>query len=350
MAKQVLSRLKSKVKSLVRRADFIPPDGNKRIYVFLSPDYGNYGDIAISYAQKVFFKKILPEYKIIEISVSKFYNYLLALKKIIKKDDIIVVMGGGNMTNIYEYYEEIRRQVVKSFPNNLIISFPQTISFTNDKSGKRSLRRSALMYSRHKNLVLFAIENGSYETMKKYFKQNEVFVVPDMVFYLKDKVGFNNDKSDLIGLCLRTDVEKLIDDDVEEKIRKKLKDYKFKIVETHTSDENIVFNKKDEQFLNFLNEIKNVRILITDRLHGMLFAYITGTPCLVFDNSNHKIRESYNAWLKDCNYIELIDEKDIDNLDKILDKIVNSEKNLIDLNENFRRMEEIIKKKIGEMQ
>ena len=95
MAKQVLSRLKSKVKSLVRRADFIPPDGNKKIYVFLSPDYGNYGDIAISYAQKVFFKKILPEYKIIEISVSKFYNYLLALKKVIKKDDIIVVVGGA---------------------------------------------------------------------------------------------------------------------------------------------------------------------------------------------------------------------------------------------------------------
>ena len=40
------------------------------------------------------------------------------------------------------------------------------------------------------------------------------------------------------------------------------------------------------------------KIVITDRLHGLIFSKITSTPCIAIDNSNNKIRETYNAWLK----------------------------------------------------
>ena len=82
-------------KMVVRREK---PDlmlGEKNVFVFLAPDYGNYGDIAISYAQRMFLRDVLPEYNVVEIPVSKFYNYLLSLKKMIKKDDLVAVMGGG---------------------------------------------------------------------------------------------------------------------------------------------------------------------------------------------------------------------------------------------------------------
>ena len=58
----------------------------------------------------------------------------------------------------------------------------------------------------------------------------------------------------------------------------------------------IIFHTKRDKF-------SKAELVITDRLHGMIFSVITKTPCLVFDNKNHKISETYTAWLKDCNYI-----------------------------------------------
>ena len=39
--------------------------------------------------------------------------------------------------------------------------------------------------------------------------------------------------------------------------------------------------------------------MITDRLHGMIFAYITNTPCIAIDNSNGKVKNFYKTWFED---------------------------------------------------
>ena len=46
----------------------------------------------------------------------------------------------------------------------------------------------------------------------------------------------------------------------------------------------------------------------------MLFCVITGTPCIVMDNSNHKIAGVYNAWLRGIPYIQMIDHQSIDEI------------------------------------
>ena len=45
--------------------------------------------------------------------------------------------------------------------------------------------------------------------------------------------------------------------------------------------------------------------MITDRLHGMIFAAITGTPCVVLQNNNHKIKATYESWLRPLKHIRL---------------------------------------------
>ena len=42
--------------------------------------------------------------------------------------------------------------------------------------------------------------------------------------------------------------------------------------------------------------------MITDRLHVMIFCYLTYTPCLAIDNSNHKVSYVFE-YLKKCGYI-----------------------------------------------
>lgn len=48
-------------------------------------------------------------------------------------------------------------------------------------------------------------------------------------------------------------------------------------------------------------------MVITDRLHGMIFCYITNTPCLVFQNNIYKVRETYE-WIKGNKNINLVSD------------------------------------------
>ena len=140
-----------------------------KVYIFLAADYANMGDVAITYAQKMYINNILPEYELIEIPYKKTIRLIPFLKRTIKSQDIITIVGGGNLTNRYDGLEEARRMVIKTFKKNNIISFPQTIEFTQDILGQESLRRTKKIYSKHKNLILFARENKSYQFMKENF-------------------------------------------------------------------------------------------------------------------------------------------------------------------------------------
>ena len=55
------------------------------------------------------------------------------------------------------------------------------------------------------------------------------------------------------------------------------------------------------------------QVVVTDRLHGLIFALITHTPCVVMSAFNHKIRE-FCAMLGETNAVRFID-RNIDRLD-----------------------------------
>ncbi|MDN6852548.1 MAG: polysaccharide pyruvyl transferase family protein, partial [Tetragenococcus koreensis] len=59
-----------------------------------------------------------------------------------------------------------------------------------------------------------------------------------------------------------------------------------------------------------LDQIKASEVVVTDRLHGMIFSAITQTPCLVFDNNYGKASAFYYNWLEDLDYIQHTTETD----------------------------------------
>ena len=48
------------------------------------------------------------------------------------------------------------------------------------------------------------------------------------------------------------------------------------------------------------------RIVVTDRLHGMIFSLITATPCVVLGNNHFKVRETYRT-LSACSYLRYVE-------------------------------------------
>lgn len=318
-------------------------NGERKIFIFMAADYGNLGDCAITYSQKEFIKRNLPVYKVVEIPISKTYSLMKELKKKISNNDIITIIGGGNSGDLYSDFEWCRQFIIKQFPKNRIISFPQTVYFSNTRAGQKLLKKSVKTYSRHKKLILCAREEYSYEIYKKYFVKNKAILVPDIVLSL-DKRELSYERNGLI-ICMRNDKEKFISNEDKKKLIDDLKlGYKISYYDTHTGS--VIHNEKErkEELEKIWTAFKKAECVITDRLHGMIFCAITGTPCVVLPNNNNKIEGVYK-WIKNIKNIEMVDN--IFQVENAIESVKNAVNNDIDLYKYFKPLNDILKEKIS---
>ncbi len=197
--------------------------------------------------------------------------------------------------------QELRvRKIIETFPNNKIIILPQTIFYGEDEESKKQFELSKKIYGKHKDLHIFAREEISYNIMKKAYKKNNIYLVPDIVLYNNDRKESYERKG--ITFLIRSDKEKSISN----KEMKRIIDQAKKISDVNITDTIIqqkVMSKERKKVLEKkLKELSKSKLVITDRLHGMVFAKITRTPCIVLSNCNHKVKGVYN-WVKDLPYI-----------------------------------------------
>ncbi len=57
-----------------------------------------------------------------------------------------------------------------------------------------------------------------------------------------------------------------------------------------------------------LLEFSCAKLVITDRIHGMLFAALTGTPCIALNNVSGKVSGAYE-WIRHLDYIQFVEEQ-----------------------------------------
>ena len=246
-----------------------------KVFIFLAADYPNLGDIAITYAQKEFLKSCFPSREIIEIPADKTIHLIKQVKEVIKPTDIITIVGGGNMGNIYEYYEDMRRTVIKNFKDNYVISFPQTIDFSDDEYGKKSLLKTIKTIRKKANILVLAREEKSYKKMKDYFGEEKVKLFPDIVISLKKKINVDIKKEDKVALCFRNDKEndksKI---KLKEKIQKEIEGKNIVRFDTVLDKNCFDYEKRYEQLNQLIETIASCNVIYKDRLHAMIFAYL----------------------------------------------------------------------------
>ena len=118
-----------------------------------------------------------------------------------------------------------------------------------------------------------------------------------------------------ILLCLRNDEESASPPRWRDDLAKRLASIGSDVCAIDTIDENenrLPIEEREWQLQKLLDAFRGAEVAITDRLHGMVFSTITGTPCVVFRSSNHKIRTTYDAWLSTHDYIKFQDDFDLD--------------------------------------
>ena len=117
--------------------------------------------------------------------------------------------------------------------------------------------------------------------------------------------------------------------------------------DTHVGKVSITENEREKYLSEIWNTFKKSKVVLTDRLHGMIFCVITGTPCIVFPNSNGKIESTYYTWLKNYKNIKLISEdfsnEDIINNIEYFLKNENIEDNVINFDIKYKKIEEVIR-------
>lgn len=249
------------------------------------------------------------KYEIIEIPLNTPVNHI---NNIINQNDVILITGGGNLGTKYESLNDLYLPIIKKFPKNKKLFFPQSYTFDSINDTSTAIDRIKNIFSKSgNNLTITARESKSYKLFKESFPKNNIILTPDIVLSLnQDKNKTKTNKSDIIML-MRSDSEKTLDQNIEKQIINALSS-KYKI----TIDDTVVSNHiSHENRLSTLdsiwNKIKQNKLVITDRLHGMIFAQITGTPCIVFDNYNNKIKMTCKDWLYDMDHIRFINPNEI---------------------------------------
>lgn len=302
---------KTRVKDICKRIK--QTSSETALYVF-SPTYGNLGDHAIAKACSMLFNRFqisFLEIPLLDLSLMKKYHKLNVMN-----GRLILVQGGGFLGTLWFQAENLLREVIENNHNSQIICLPNTIFYEDSEWGQDELEKSIGIYNSHPKLKLFAREKISLDIMKSIYR--DVELTPDMVLSLNECKDTTERHGCLI--CLRNDIEKTRTEAEENEIRKQV----FKLfydditISDMVVDHVIPLDRRNAELDAKFDEFRHAKLVITDRLHGMIFAAITGTPCIVINSKSSKIKGCYE-WIKHLEYIKF--SESVENIGQIYQQI-----------------------------
>ncbi len=291
---------KSKLAALRK---YVKTPAGQKVYILGTPTHTNLGDSAIVLAEKAFLQGVgIDKSHTKELSAGE---VLFLQKRLhISRNALIMHHGGGNLGNQWLNEELLHRQLLRDFPNIPTVIFPQTIYYTPDEAGQAEQQKSIPIYNGRKNLTLVARERQSQEIMSSLYPETNILLTPDIVLSATMET-FGVKPADRHGvlLCMRSDAERSMSDSERQQILTYLNKcgVPYRVTDMY-SDCLVTKENRGECVRKKMEEFTGAELAITDRLHGMIFAAITGTPCIAFSNNNHKVRGTYE-WIKYLPYI-----------------------------------------------
>lgn len=303
--------------------------GDKNAFVFLSADYGNIGDLAISAAQSNFITNQLTDYTLINVPISKTRLRIDSIKKQIKPNDIVTIVGGGNMGVMYPDIEELRQLVIRSFPNNRIVCFPQTLDWDESVKSDHAIQRIVKIYSKHPDIHIFTRESITHTKLNELFSSYSnvnIGLVPDIVMSATAQTLGAQESLEPAGIlrCLRNDKESALSSAQYAALDGALAGTGFEITktDTHAGGSQLDEAHCAKLLADKLTQFRSAKLVVTDRLHGMILCLLAGTPCLVLPNSNHKIRQTWLDWLQHHTRLIFVEPAQFDEIPNFINQLL----------------------------
>lgn len=319
---------------------------NPSLIVLIStPTHHNLGDQAIVFAETQFLADMGFKEIMIEITKDQYSLTKHVLQRLVRPNDVIVIDGGGNVGTLWPQVNNNMIDIVMRFKNNKIVVFPQTAFFSETEEGECCKREVYDAYGNSKNILFFCRDNRTYQLMKKLLPELHCKWAPDIVLYLSKRIDAR--RNNVALLCLRPDKERVLSDSAGNMFIEYFKKRNVLVKRTSMLYRNnrVIISRSNR--LGILekkwDEFRSARIVVTDRLHGMIFSAITGTPCIALDNSSKKVSGVYE-WIKTCPYIRMADS--LPSALSMVDDLLTDETASvasIDLSQPFETMKEDIR-------
>lgn len=243
---------------------------------------------------------------------------------------VILITGGGYFGDVWRKAWGNVMNTIEHYPDNPIIILPNTIFYNNEEV----IRSDAVRLSKLKKLTICVRDKVSYEIAKNNFR-NDVRLVPDMAFYIKNTYleQWRKPETDKILYLKRIDKElgetevnlKNSKTDVRdwptmdgkpnitERIFGKIYEYSHspklkrllgnKIL--HQVEKFFAYNfyrqnltRRGVEFISQYSEVYSTR------LHVMILSVLLGKKVYYIDNSYGKLSSFYDTWLADCEKVE----------------------------------------------
>lgn len=315
------------VQHLRAREMRLPPA--PRAFLFLAADYGNIGDLAITAAQQRFLSRIVPGHQVVPVPISATLEVIRSLRRQMVSSDLVTTVGGGNMGSLYPDIEELRQLVIRAFPNNRIICFPQTLDWDESGVSNKALRKIVRTYSRHPDIHVFGRESITRDKLADLFRVNpnvKVGFTPDIVLSATaTSLGSTSEEAPAgILRCMRDDRERALEPDQYAQLDNALRSTGEHIehTDTHAGGARLDERQCAQLLADKLDQFRAARLVVTDRLHGMILAALAGTPCLVLPNSNHKIRQTWQDWLVDVPQVRFLSLAELSTVGAVVDELL----------------------------
>ena len=311
---------------------------NKKYILFNTPDHGNLGDHAIFWGEAQLLKSKGIDF--IEIIARQTDSFIKKYRNRIDEDDIIMITGGGNFGTLWEKEQDRVNKILSEFKDNKMIIFPQTIFYSKDIYGQSRMKNDIAIYKKCKDILLCCRDKKSFDFANNVLQINCKYT-PDIATYLNFS-NYNYKRKNIL-FCFRNDKEKTVNKDMIDKIKNYINEkYKNdKIIYVDTVEKGKFTTKKGIRRLRkFLKKVAKSKLFFTDRLHGMIFATITGTPCIAMANSSGKVKGVFKWISKDNKYIYFAEN--IKDVQEILQKIDLEEKNVYNNEELKKILNEIL--------
>ena len=279
--------------------------GRKARFLLLdTPEHGNLGDQAIALAQIQLLDALFGKGSYYEVTANEVEGWEKSFASVTPMNQIILVHGGGFLGALWLEEEHRFRRILKAYGNHKVIVFPQTVTFDMESVQGHSLyEESRRVYASHPDLTICCRERKSLAFMEHFFPEVRPILVPDSVLFLDAEVG--DFEREGVLFCLRSDKEKSLGSDELARIRRCVREF-LPQASMHETDtvvpRRIPSSRRKKEVMSKLREFSRAQLVVTDRLHGMVFAAIVGTPCLAFDNANGKVSAVWE-WISDLDYV-----------------------------------------------
>lgn len=299
---------------------------SNKVAILGLPAHGNIGDTLIALGELEFIKELGAKciYKRIFIDDNPKFPDL-------PHDCTIICQGGGDFGDIWRGIHNERLKVIERYPNNNIIIFPQSVYYQDEEL----LHKDAIFLSKYTKLTICTRDQYSYDLLNKYFF-NRVLLVPDIAFYLPQKLISNNtlnatknhlylkriDKElgkspESITNCDTQDWPTINNDSFKIKLIYRLLGWTaaFRIRQLHLI-EKILHNITIFYLINYLYPnlakcgikfISSYKKLSLTRLHSAILAVLLDKEFTFFDNSYSKNKNFFIKWLSNLSKIHFIE-------------------------------------------